>query len=47
MASKNRNGGKGKDTESVSEPFSRLDVYRELQKINKRVSHVNNYSYVC
>ena len=47
MASKNRKGGKGKDTESVSEPFSRLDVYRELQKINKRVSHVNNYSYVC
>lgn len=36
MANKRK---KNKDKEAV--PFSRLDVYKELQTINKRVSNVS------
>lgn len=41
MATKNRKIRKNKDTEKGSTPFSRLDVYKELQTINERVSNVN------
>ena len=39
MANKNKKPTKKKDTAAV--PFSRLDVYRELQTINQRVSTVS------
>lgn len=41
MASKSVTLNENKDVESVSEPFSRLDVYKELQTINERVSNVS------